>query len=71
LASDGIQVSVAAAEKAWEKLGILVRHPDGKATKKRRLTTGWKSGTGAQAGVACYVFKTELPDEVTEDDAKA
>jgi hypothetical protein len=70
LASDGIQVSVAAAEKAWEKLGILVRHPDGKATKKRRLTTGWKSGTGAQAGVACYVFKTELPDEVTEDDAK-
>ena len=71
LASDGIQVSVAAAEKAWEKLGILVRHADGKNTKKRRLSTGWKSGTGAQTGVACYVFKTELPDEVTEDDAKA
>lgn len=70
LASPGIQISVAAAEKSWEKLGILMRHPDGKVTKKRRLTTGWKSGTGAQAGIACYVFKTELPDDVTDDDAK-
>jgi hypothetical protein len=70
LASPGIQVSTAAAEKAWEKQGILVRHSDGKVTKKRRLTTGWKAGTGAQSGVACYVFKTELPDEILDDEPK-
>lgn len=67
LASPGIQISSSAAEKAWEKLGILVRQPDGKLTKKRRLATGWKTGTGAQSGIACYVFKTELPDEVIDD----
>ena len=67
LASPGIQVSTSAAEKAWEKLGILVRHADGKVTKKRRLTTGWKTGSAAQSGIACYVFKTDLPDEVVDD----
>ena len=66
LASPGMQISVSAAEKQWAKLGILVEHPNGKYTKKQRLSTGWKQGTHTPP-VACYVFKTDLPEDFFDD----
>ena len=62
LTAPGMQVSVSAAEKAWHKAGVLIKHENDKFTKKQRLTTGWKQGTHQNA-VACYVFKTELPED--------
>ena len=65
LTAPGLQISVATAEKKWEKEGLLI------GTERKRLTTGWKSGTHNN-GVSCYVIKDipELPkdffDEKTE-----
>lgn len=66
LSAPGMQVSVAAAEKAWRKAGILVVHEGDKLTKKQRLTTGWKQGTHQNA-VKCYAFKTELPEDFFDE----
>lgn len=66
LSAPGMQVSMSAAEKAWLKAGLLVEQPDGKLTKKQRLTTGWKQGTHQNA-VKVYVFKTELPEDFFDE----
>jgi hypothetical protein len=62
----GMQVSMAAAEKAWLKDGILVKHPDDKVTCRKRLTTGWGVGTHQNA-IKCYAFKTDLPEDFFDD----
>ena len=62
----GMQVSMAAAEKAWAKDSILVKHADEKFTCRKRLTTGWGAGMHQNA-VKCYVFKTDLPEDFFDD----
>ena len=62
----GMQVSMAAAEKAWAKDGILVKHANDKYTDRKRLTTGWGAGMHQNA-VKCYVFKTDLPEDFFDD----
>lgn len=62
LAAPGLQVSIATAEKKWEKEGILM------GIEKKRLTTGWKTGVHNNP-VSCYIIKDipELPKDFFDD----
>lgn len=65
LSAPGLQVSIATAEKKWEKEGLLI------GSDRKRLTTGWKSGTHNNP-VTCYIIKDipDLPKDFFNDKAE-